>query len=109
MRRKCWKPCSCRGKKLPRKKLPLLRDGLLLLLRVVDLLVLLLKAADAAFRIDQLLTAGEERMATGADFHADVALMRGAGAEGMPTGADDVSFFVSGVNSGFHRGNSIIT
>jgi len=40
-----------------------------------------LETFDAAGRIHQLLFAGEERVAGGADFHADVALVRGFGLE----------------------------
>src|SRR6185295_3927367 len=86
-----------------------LRDGLLLLGvgglgfgGVANLLILLLETVDAAFGIDQLLFAGEERVATGADFYADVAFMRGAGAELMSAGAGYIHFFVGGVDTGFH-------
>src|SRR6185295_4231392 len=69
---------------------------------VPDLLVLLLEPVDAALRVDQLLLPGKKRVAVGADFHADVALMSRAGFERVPAGANDVDFFVGGVNSSFH-------
>src|SRR3569833_2705593 len=47
------------------------------------LLIFLHELVNAASRIDQLLLAGEEGMAARADFDADVALIGGAGAEGM--------------------------
>jgi len=65
-------------------------------------LILLGEAVDAAFRVHQLLLAGEERMAGGADFHAHVALVGGARLEGVSARADDVDFVVSGVNTGLH-------
>ena len=43
--------------------------------------VLAAEALDAAGGVDQLLLAGEERVAGGADFDDDVALVRGAGLE----------------------------
>src|SRR5208283_5400460 len=64
--------------------------------------VFFLEAVDAAFGIDQLLLAGEERMAAGADFHADIALMRGARLELVAAGANHIHFFVSRVDSRFH-------
>src|SRR5438034_4296332 len=41
-------------------------------------------------------------MAVGANFHADIAPMRGTGLERMAAGADDVHFVVSRMDSGFH-------
>src|SRR5205814_4983816 len=72
-------------------------------LGVPYLLILLLEAVHAAFRVDQLLASGKERMAVRADFNADIALMRRARPELVPAGADDVNFFVSGMDAGFHR------
>ena len=40
--------------------------------------ILATEALDAACRIHQALLAGEERVAVGADFHADPAFMGGA-------------------------------
>ena len=67
-----------------------------------DFCHLLLEAVYASFGVHQLLAAGEERVAAGADFHADVALVRGSCPEGVPAGADHVDFLVGGVNRGFH-------
>ena len=39
-------------------------------------------------------------MAVGANFHADIAPMRGTGLERMAAGADDVHFVVSRMDSG---------
>src|ERR1700692_3264007 len=81
-----------------------LRDRLFLLGfgGVADLLILLLETVDAAFGVDQLLFAGEKRVATGADFYADVALMRRAGAELMSAGAGHIHFFVGRGDTRFH-------
>src|ERR1039458_7321062 len=65
-------------------------------------LVLLLKSFDASRGVHQLLLACVEGMAVGADFHADVALVRGAGLECVATSADDVELVVSGMNTGLH-------
>src|ERR1700690_1964550 len=81
-----------------------LRDRLFLLGfgGVADLLILFLETVGAAFGVDQLLFAGEKRVATGADFYADVAFMRRAGAELMSAGAGHIHFFIGGVDSRFH-------
>ena len=67
--------------------------------------VLLLEAIDATFGIHQLLTAGEERMAMSADFHADVALIGRPGLERVPACAVDFYFVVSRMNTRFHNGS----
>jgi len=54
---------------------------------------------DATGGVDHLLLAGEKRMAVGADFHADIALVRGTGLESMTTGALHTDRFVMGMNS----------
>jgi hypothetical protein len=80
---------------------PRLRDGLLHAITLAEFL-------DAASGVDDLLLAGIERMAGGADF--DVQLFfaqRGAGYESVATRAGDGDFFVIGMNAGFH-GNSLI-
>jgi len=81
-----------------------LRDWLLFafFLQVFGLLELLLEAVDASLGIHQLLAAGEERVAVRTNFNAQVALMRGTCLEGVPAGADNVYFFVGGMNTGFH-------
>ena len=48
------------------------------------------EALDAACGVDQLLLAGEERVAGGADFEDDVALVGGAGLKVSSAGALDV-------------------
>src|SRR5580693_6610896 len=68
--------CSCRGRGLG----------------VSNLLILLLEPIHAALGVDQLLASGEERVATGADFDAYVALVGRARLERVSTGADDVDF-----------------
>ena len=67
-----------------------------------DGLVLLLEAVNTPSSIHQFLLAGEEWVATRADFHTDIALVRGPGLEIMAASADDVDFVVSGMNSGLH-------
>src|SRR5947208_965870 len=64
--------------------------------------VLAAEAFHPAGGIQQLLLAGKEGMAIRADFHVDVALVGGAGGKGVPAGAVDTHFVVSGMNSGFH-------
>jgi hypothetical protein len=48
-------------------------------------------------------------VATGADFYADVAFVGGPRAERVAAGANDVHFFVGGVDSGFHGGKLQLT
>ena len=60
--------------------------------------VLAAEALDATRSVDQLLFAGEERVAVGADFRVDVAFVRGAGGEVVAAGADDANLVVIGVN-----------
>jgi hypothetical protein len=56
----------------------------------------------AAGGIHEFLLAGKEGVAGGADFYADVALMGGAGDEGVAAGAMDADFAVMGMNGCFH-------
>ena len=66
--------------------------------------VLLLEALDAAGCVDQLLFASEERMALGADSHADqLAFCGGAGLERAAAGAVHRDGVIIGVNSFFHE------
>ncbi len=69
---------------------------------VANLLILLLETVDAAFGVDQLLFAGEKRVATGANFNADVAFVGRAGAELVSASAGHVHFFVGRVDTRFH-------
>src|SRR5262249_34415204 len=62
---------------------------------------LLRKALDAAFGVDQLLPAGEERVAVGADFEVQVGLGR-PGLPSRPARAPDLDFVVLGVKTFSH-------
>jgi len=61
------------------------------------------EALDAARSVDQLLLAGEKRVAVRADFRVDVAFVRGTGSEAVATGTNDANFVVVGVNSLFRH------
>lgn len=63
--------------------------GLALFLELFRLRRFLLETIYATFRIDQLLTAREEGMAVGADFHADIALMGRTSLKIVPASAND--------------------
>lgn len=77
-------------------------NGLFLRLQFTCLCKLFLEAIYAAFGIDQLLASSKERMATGANFNTQVALVGGAGSEAGTARADHFHFFVGGVNPCFH-------
>jgi hypothetical protein len=64
--------------------------------------VLAAEALDPARGIHQLLFTGEKRVATGADFHVDVALVGGAGSKGATARAMHVDFVVCRMNGCFH-------
>jgi len=68
----------------------------------IALRVLAAEALDAAGRVHELLLAGKERMASGTNFYADVALVRGAGDKCVTAGAMDPNFVVAGMNGSFH-------
>src|SRR5216683_5158284 len=92
---------------LCRFRLRLLRRGLaggfgLAGVRFVELAA---EALNTAGGIDQLLLAGEERVASGADFDDDVALVRGAGLKGRSAGAFDVNVSILRVNTFFWHGD----
>jgi hypothetical protein len=53
------------------------------------------------------LPAGEEGVATGTDFYADVAFVGGTRFKRVSTGANNIYFIVSGMNSGFHFKQSL--
>lgn len=61
-----------------------------------------MEAINTAFGVDQLLLTGEEGVASGADFQANVSFMRGAGLELGAASTDDFNDVIGGVNSGFH-------
>jgi len=73
-----------------------------LLLGGFGLGVLAAEALDASGGIHQLLLAGEEWMAVGADFNTDVAPMRGAGGKRVAAGAMHTHFMVRRMNGCFH-------
>ena len=52
--------------------------------------------------VQQLLFAGKEGMAIGADFYVNIALMGGAGGKTMSTRALHPDFMVCGMNSCLH-------
>src|SRR5262245_35345014 len=64
-------------------------------------LVALLEALDAAGRVDQLLLAGEERVALRADLEPQLGVGR-PGLERLPAGAGDGDHVVLGVNPALH-------
>ena len=66
--------------------------------------VFLLEAFDAAGCVNQLLLAGEERVALRADFNSDqLAFGGGAGLKRASAGAVDRHGMIIGVNSFFHE------
>ena len=70
--------------------------------RLTSLFILAAEAFDASSGIDQLLFAGEKRVAIGADFQVNIALMRGSGGERVPASTHDADFVVCGMNLFFH-------
>jgi len=64
--------------------------------------VLAAEALDPPGGVQQLLLAGKERMAIGADLQVDVAFVRGTRGERVPTGAGDPHLVVHGMNAGLH-------
>ena len=84
---------SCVGRTLLSGNLLLFRPGFA---------VLAAEALDAAGGIDQLLLAGEERVATRADFYVDVALMRGTRGECAAARAMHAYFVVCRMDGCLH-------
>jgi len=74
--------------------------------RLTSLFILAAEALDASGGVDQLLFAGEKRVAVGADFQMDIALMRRSGGKRVPASAHDADFVVCGMNLFFHLGPS---
>jgi hypothetical protein len=60
---------------------------------------------DATGGVHKLLLTGEKRMTGGADFYADIALVRGSGGKRVATGAMHVNFVIAGMNGCFHVGS----
>ena len=67
--------------------------------------VLAAEALDAAGGVHELLLAGKEGMAGGADFHADVALVGGACDKSVAARAMHADLTVVGMNGCFHVGS----
>jgi len=66
--------------------------------------VLLGETFDAACGVEQLLLAGEKRMAIGANFDAQhIAFDRRARGESIPTGTVDGNGVIIGMNTGLHE------
>ena len=63
--------------------------------------VLLVEFIHAAAGVDQLLLAGVEGVALGADFNGDV-LLGGAGLDHIAAGAADRGGLIVGMNASFH-------
>ena len=60
------------------------------------------EALHSAGRIEELLLASKERVASGADFQVDIALMSGPGGKRVPARAHDAYLVVSGMDFLFH-------
>ena len=73
-------------------------------LRGIALGVLAAEALHATGGIQQFLLAGEERVAGGADFHVQIALVGGAGREIVSARAKYADFSVCGMNGCLHVG-----
>ena len=64
--------------------------------------VLAAETLDAAGGVHELLLAGKEGVAGGADFHSDVAFVGGAGDKCVTAGAVHADFAVAGMDGCFH-------
>src|SRR5438477_2671872 len=64
--------------------------------------VLAAEALDASGGVHEFLLAGEKRVAIRADFHVDIAFVRGPGAECIAARAEHANFVVRGMNSCLH-------
>src|SRR5579872_1310548 len=65
--------------------------------------VLAAEAFHTSGGVQQLLLAGKEGVAGGADFHVDVAPVGGAGGKGVTAGAMHADFVIIGMGGGFHN------
>src|SRR5689334_1352530 len=83
----------------PPQRRPIAKLAALLL---CGLFVLAAETLDTAGGVHQLLLAGKKRMAIGADFHVDRALVRGPCNELVAARAVYAYFIVSGMNRCFH-------
>jgi hypothetical protein len=70
--------------------------------------VALVKSIHATGGVDQLLLAGEKRMASRTDFHVQIALLGRTRLEGLAAGAGYSYFSVFRVNSRFHLLSSLV-
>ncbi len=70
----------------------------------IALRILAAEALDATGGVHELLLAGEEWVAGGADFHADVTLVRRARGKCIPARAMHIDLAVMGMNGCFHVG-----
>src|SRR5579862_1053246 len=71
----------------------------------VALCVFATETLNAAGRIHKLLLSGKERMASRANFYADVALMGRTGGKRVAAGAMHLDFAISGMDRCFHIGS----
>jgi hypothetical protein len=62
----------------------------------------LLELVNTSAHVNELLLAGEEGVALGANFYADLSALGGLGRNGLAACATDYTLFVIGMNSGFH-------
>src|SRR3982750_1783795 len=90
-----------------------IENGLLLasrrggrLLEAVRAAELLAEPLHAAGGVDELLLAGEERVALAADVHVDLG-RRAAGGERVPAGAVHCAGLITGVDLSFHGSDSL--
>ena len=95
----CEVRAVCTLRQLLKRKLLSCQPGRLL---GAKLGVFFLKLVNASSRIDQLLFAGEKRMAVRTNFNTDVAFVRRACLKSMLTRADHIYVVIGGMNSSFH-------
>ena len=69
---------------------------------LAGLFVLAAEALDASGCIDQLLFAGKERVAVGANLQVDIALVGRSGSKTIPAGTHHADLVVCGMDVGFH-------
>src|SRR3984893_7825532 len=79
-----------------------------LLLCALHFGILPAETLDAAGRVQQLLFAGKERVASRADFHVDIALVGGAGRKTATAGTHNAHFVISGMNRCLHGSPDLI-
>ena len=72
------------------------------------LAVTLIKSIHASGGVNQFLFAGKKRVASGTDFHVQIALLGRTRLEGLAAGARNSDFRVFRVNSRFHLLSSLV-